>query len=589
MEQRNIIIAAIISIAVIFGFQYFYEMPRMRQQQEQTAQQAAQQAPVAPAPGQAAPGDTAAPPLAPAAPEAAAPTFTDRATAVAQGARVKIDSPRLAGSIALKGARVDDLVLKGYHTTVDDSSPNIVLLSPAGTKDAYYAGFGWLAAQGVAVPGPETLWRADGTTLSAQHPVTLTWDNGQGLRFSQVLAIDENYMFTVTQKVENSGESPVELFPYGVISRTGTPTISGFYILHEGLVGVLEGTAEDEGTLKEVSYSDVAEDGEIAYDSTGGWLGITDKFWLVSLVPDQKTQIAARFAHSLRGQTDVYQADYRAAAVTLAPGATTESAARLFAGAKEVRVLDHYHEDGGIQKFDRAVDFGWFYFLTKPIFYVLDYIYRAVGNFGIAILVLTVMIKAILFPLANKSYKAMSRMKLLTPEMAKLRERFKDDKARLNQEMMGLYKREKVNPAAGCLPIVVQIPIFFALYKVLFVTIEMRHAPFFGWIQDLSAPDPTSVLNLFGLLPYAVPDLGPLHILSIGVWPIIMGVTMFLQQKLNPTPPDPIQARIFMMLPIVFTFMLGQFAAGLVIYWAWNNLLSIAQQRLIMWRMGVKP
>jgi YidC/Oxa1 family membrane protein insertase len=585
MEQRNIIIAAVISIAIIFGFQFFYEMPRMKEQQQALEQQQAEQ--TAPTPGQTTPSPT--PGTAPALPETTAPVVLDRAAVIAEGGRVKIDSPRLAGSIALKGARVDDLVLKNYRLTVQADSPNIILLSPAGTRDAYYAGFGWLAGQGVAVPGPDTMWQADGETLSPQKPVTLTWDNGQGLRFSQTYSIDKDYMFSVSQKVENTGQSPVELYPYGVVSRTGTPPISGFYILHEGMIGVLEGTAESEGTLKEVSYSSVAEDGEIPYESVGGWLGITDKYWLVSLIPDQQAQISARFAHTLRNQTDVYQADYRAAAVSLAPGATAESSARLFAGAKEVRLLDSYDEEGGIQKFDLGVDFGWFYFLTKPIFYVLDYLYRAIGNFGVAILVLTVIIKGILYPLANKSYRAMSRMKLLTPEMTKLRERFKDDKARLNQEMMALYKREKVNPAAGCLPILVQIPIFFALYKVLFVTIEMRHAPFFGWIQDLSAPDPTSILNLFGLLPYAVPDLGPLHILSIGVWPIIMGITMYLQQKLNPAPPDPIQARIFMMLPIIFTFMLGQFAAGLVIYWAWNNILSIAQQRLIMWRMGVKP
>ncbi len=585
MDQRNIIIAAVISIAIIFGFQFFYEMPRMKQQQQALEQQQAEQ--TAPTPGQTTPSPT--PGTAPALPETAAPAVLDRTAVIAEGGRVKIDSPRLSGSIALKGARVDDLVLKHYRLTVEEDSPNIILLSPAGTKDAYYAGFGWLAGQGVAAPGPDTLWQADGATLSPQSPVTLSWDNGQGLRFSQTFAIDENYMFSVTQKVENTGQSPVELFPYGVISRTGTPHISGFYILHEGLVGVLEGTADSEGTLKEVSYSDVAEDGEIPYDSVGGWLGITDKYWLVSLIPDQKAAINARFAHTLRGQTDVYQADYRATALTLAPGASAESSSHLFAGAKEVRLLDRYRDELAIPLFDRGVDFGYLWFFTKPIFYVLDYIYKAIGNFGIAILVLTVLIKGLLYPLANKSYRAMSRMKLLTPEMTKLRERFKEDKARLNQEMMALYKREKVNPAAGCLPIVVQIPIFFALYKVLFVTIEMRHAPFFGWIQDLSAPDPTSVLNLFGLLPFAVPDLGPLHILSIGVWPIIMGITMFLQQKLNPAPPDPIQARIFMMLPIVFTFMLGQFAAGLVIYWAWNNILSIAQQRLIMWRMGVKP
>jgi YidC/Oxa1 family membrane protein insertase len=305
-------------------------------------------------------------------------------------------------------------------------------------------------------------------------------------------------------------------------------------------------------------------------------------------------QVTGRFAHTTRDETDIYQTDYRGGAMTLAPGATAETSGRLFAGAKQVRLLDRYGEEFGIPLLDRSVDFAGYlgYFLTliaKPLFYVLDFIYRLVGNFGVAILLLTVLVKLAFFPLANKSYRAMSKMKLLTPEMTKLRERFKDDKARLNQEMMALYKREKVNPAAGCLPIVVQIPVFIALYQVLYVTIEMRHAPFFGWIQDLSAPDPTSILNFFGLAPWGVPDLGPLQILSIGIWPIIMGVTMWLQQRLNPTPPDPVQARIFMMLPIVFTFMLGQFAAGLVIYWAWNNILSIAQQRLIMWRMGVKP
>ena len=503
-----------------------------------------------------------------------------------------IDSPRLAGSISLTGARVDDLVLTGYRETVDKGSPNIVLLSPSGTEHAYYANFGWLAGQGIAVPGPETVWQADGDTLAPDHPVTLSWDNGQGLVFSQAFAIDQDFLLTVDQKVENGGDQSVELFPFGAISRTGTPKTLGYYILHEGLIGVLG------GTLKESKYSSVKDDGAESFQSTGGWLGITDKYWLVALVPDQGTAIDARFAHTLHEQTDIYQADYRAAAATLAPGASIQSENRLFAGAKEVRVLSRYGDTLGVPLFDRAVDFGWFWFLTKPIFYMLDYIFAVIGNFGVSILVLTVIIKGVLFPLANKSYRAMNRMKLLTPEMTKLRERFKDDKARLNQEMMALYKREKVNPAAGCLPILVQIPIFFALYKVLFVTIEMRHAPFFGWIHDLSAPDPTSILNLFGLLPYTVSGMldslpqiahGPLQILGIGVWPIVMGITMWLQQKLNPAPPDPVQARIMMMLPIVFTFMLGHFAAGLVIYWAWNNTLSITQQRLIMWRMKRKP
>ena len=588
MEQRNIIIAAVLMGLILIGYPFLLKLVgHDLNPPQQTVEQPGAPAPAAPAPPPRPAGGAAAPARGP-----GGPPFADRATALAGSARVTIDSPRLAGSISLTGARVDDLVLTGYRETVDKGSPNIVLLSPSGTEHAYYANFGWLAGQGIAVPGPETVWQADGDTLAPDHPVTLSWDNGQGLVFSQAFAIDQDFLLTVDQKVENGGDQSVELFPFGAISRTGTPKTLGYYILHEGLIGVLG------GTLKESKYSSVKDDGAESFQSTGGWLGITDKYWLVALVPDQGTAIDARFAHTLHEQTDIYQADYRAAAATLAPGASIQSENRLFAGAKEVRVLSRYGDTLGVPLFDRAVDFGWFWFLTKPIFYMLDYIFAVIGNFGVSILVLTVIIKGVLFPLANKSYRAMNRMKLLTPEMTKLRERFKDDKARLNQEMMALYKREKVNPAAGCLPILVQIPIFFALYKVLFVTIEMRHAPFFGWIHDLSAPDPTSILNLFGLLPYTVSGMldslpqiahGPLQILGIGVWPIVMGITMWLQQKLNPAPPDPVQARIMMMLPIVFTFMLGHFAAGLVIYWAWNNTLSITQQRLIMWRMKRKP
>ncbi len=569
MEQRNLIIAAVLSVLIIFSYPFLLELMGVDME-----------------PPSPPPAETTAPAETAPAPAPAAPAV-DRETVIAQGGRVTIKSPRLKGSIALQGARIDDLVLLDYRTTVDDSSPNIVLLSPAGAEQAYYATFGWLAAAGAAVPGPETIWQTDSDTLTPDRPVTLTWDNGQGLRFTQTYDLDENYMFTVTQRVDNLGEAPAELFPYGAVSRTGTPVTEGLFILHEGMIGVLE------GTLKETTYDELQEAGSETYDSTGGWLGITDKYWLVALVPDQQAQVAARFAHATRGGTDLYQTDYRGSAVSLAPGTSAEATGRLFAGAKEVRLLDHYGDQLGIPLLDRSVDFAGYlgYFLTliaKPLFYVLDFIYRLVGNFGVAILLLTVLVKLAFYPLANKSYRAMSKMKLLTPEMTKLRERFKEDKARLNQEMMALYKREKVNPAAGCLPILVQIPVFIALYQVLYVTIEMRHAPFFGWIQDLSAPDPTSIFNFFGLAPWDVPDLGPLQILSIGVWPIIMGLTMWVQQKLNPAPPDPVQARIFMMLPIVFTFMLGHFAAGLVIYWAWNNILSIAQQRLIMWRMGVK-
>jgi YidC/Oxa1 family membrane protein insertase len=402
--------------------------------------------------------------------------------------------------------------------------------------------------------------------------------------------MDRNYMFTVTQRVDNNGATPLILSAYGRIQRLGTPQLGISSILHEGPIGVFGGVPGSEKyTLHETKYSKIRKEHLEQYDSVGGWLGITDKYWLVAAVPDPKAELHASYFWELQNQTDVYQVAYRGVAQTIAPGATGEARGSLFAGAKEVLLLDSYRDNFagvGIPLFDRAVDFSGYlgYFLTliaKPLFYLLHAIYRLVGNFGIAIMVLTVLVKAVFFPLANKSYRAMNKMKKLGPQMAELRAQFQDDKARLNQEMMALYKREKVNPAAGCLPILVQIPVFIALYQVLYVTIEMRQAPFFGWIKDLSVPDPTSIFNLFGLLPWGVPDLGPLHILSIGVWPLVMGLTMFLQQRMNPPPPDPVQAKLMMALPIVFTFMLAQFAAGLVIYWAWNNTLSITQQWLL--------
>ncbi len=388
--------------------------------------------------------------------------------------------------------------------------------------------------------------------------------------------MDGDFMFTITQRVENKGNLPVTLHPYGLIRRQGTPEITGFYILHEGPYGVFD------GTLLEVDYDDLDDEGLVKKTGTGGWIGITDKYWLTALVPDQKARTDSRFTHREDDGKDRYQVDYLGSKTVVAAGGRSEVRSHFFAGAKEVDLLDSYMESLGVQRFDLAIDWGWLYFLTKPIFHGLVLINGYVGNFGLAILVLTVGIKLAFFPLANKSYTAMSKMKKLQPEMLKLRERFGEDKARLNQEMMALYKREKTNPASGCLPIVIQIPVFFALYKVLFVTIEMRHTPFYGWIQDLSAPDPYSVFNLFGLLPFALPDF-----LMIGAWPLFMGLTMFLQQKLNPQPPDPVQAKIFMFLPIMFTFLLARFPAGLVIYWAWNNLLSIIQQWVIMRRMGV--
>ncbi len=412
--------------------------------------------------------------------------------------------------------------------------------------------------------------------IRPDQPVTLTWDNGENLRFSRTVAIDENYMFTITQRVENTGDEPVTLHPYGLISRWGTPPTLGFFILHEGPIGVLA------GTLEEIDYDDLREDGPIELPSQGGWLGITDKYWLASLVPDQESELVANFRHYIAEGQDRYQVDYLRPAMTVPPGETIEVTDRLFAGAKEVGLLDFYANEYGIPLFDRAVDFGWFYFLTKPIFHILHFFYQLLGNYGLAILLLTLLVKLLFYPLANKSYRAMSKMKKLQPEMMRLREQFGDDKMRMNQELMALYKKEQVNPMSGCLPIVVQIPVFFALYKVLFVSIEMRHAPFFGWIQDLSAPDPTSLFNVFGLLPWDPPAF-----LMIGIWPLLMGATMLLQTKLNPQPADPIQAKVMMLLPLMFIFLFATFPAGLVIYWTWNNVLSISQQWVIMKRMGV--
>jgi YidC/Oxa1 family membrane protein insertase len=575
-QQRNLFVAIGISIAILIGFQVFYERvfpPKPAPvSQTQTAPAVSGQAA---SPGQAgatAPGVQGAVQLA------------SRENVLAQSPRVAIATPRLKGSINLTGGRIDDLTLVGYRETVAPDSPEIVLLAPDGTEHPYFLQFGWVANDpAVKMPGPDTRWSVSGGALTPDHPVDLTWDNGGGLKFTRHIAVDADYMFTVTDSVTNAAKDKVTLYPYGLVSRAGPPPASTTYLLHEGPIGVLD------GTLKEIKYADLKSEPPQEIDSAGGWLGITDKYWLSALIPDQKEAIKARFTHVERDQADLWQVDYRGSPRALDPGASVTANSRFFAGAKLVSLLDRYEVQYQIPRFDRAIDFGWFYFLTKPIFLTLDFFYKLLGNFGLAIMLLTVIIKLVFFPLANKSYRAMSKMKKLQPEMQKLREKFGDDKEKLNKEMMALYKRVGANPMAGCLPIVVQIPVFFSLYKVLYVTIEMRQAPFYGWIHDLSVPDPTTFINLFGLLPFAPPDIGFafLHsILHIGAWPLIMGVTMFLQQKLNPAPPDPIQAKMFMALPFVFTVMLSQFAAGLVIYWSWNNLLSIAQQWTIMRRAG---
>ncbi len=577
-DQKNMLIAIALSLVILLGFQFFYEFPRMEQERARQAEIAAQQPTdqLRPDPGTApaaAPGADTAPIASP-----SARTAAQRDQALASVPRIAIDSPTMTGSIALKGGRIDDIVLKNYRETTDPDSSQIRLLNPIGASKSYYAEFGWVGSgDDAALPSAESLWTADRSQLTPRSPVTLNWNNGQGLVFEQRFSIDDAYMLTVTQQVRNTSDKSVSLFPYGLISRSGTPETLGFYILHEGPLGVFD------GTLREVDYDDLQDSGKSEERSLGGWIGITDKYWLTALVPNQKNSMIYRFVHSIRDADDRYQVDYLGSETRLGPGQDITLASNLFVGAKEVELLDRYSDELGIANFDLAVDFGWFYFLTKPFFYAISWLYQWLGNFGLAILAFTIFVKAAFYPLANKSYKSMAKMRALTPKLQTLREQFGDDKVRMNQELMALYKQEKVNPAAGCLPIVVQIPVFFALYKVLFVNIEMRHAPFYGWIKDLSVADPTSLFNAFGLIPWTPPEF-----LLIGAWPVFMGLTMWLQQRLNPQPTDPIQAKIFAFLPLFFTFLLGTFPAGLVIYWTWNNLLSIAQQKLIMWRMGVQ-
>jgi YidC/Oxa1 family membrane protein insertase len=495
--------------------------------------------------------------------------------------RLAIDTPSLTGSISLRGSRIDDLVLRKYHEQVSKQSPEVVFFSPSGSQHPLYAEFGWTAAPGSGVKTPDgnALWQAEGSDrLTPATPVTLVWNNGEGLVFRRTVSVDESYMFTVKDSVENRSAKPVTLYPYALVSRHEEPATQGFYVLHEGLVGVLGADG-----LQEFTYKTMLEEKAKSFRAKGGWVGITDKYWAAAIVPDQGLDYEAHFAASESGVQKRFQADYLLGGTTIAAGGTGEVSNRLFAGAKQVGVIDGYGERYGIKQFDLLIDWGWFWFFTKPMFKALHYFNGLVGNFGVAILIVTVLIKLLFYPLANKSYESMSKMKKLQPEMERLRTRFAEDKVRQQQEMMALYQKEKVNPLSGCLPILIQIPVFFALYKVLFVTIEMRHAPFFGWIQDLSAPDPTSIFNLFGLLPYSVPAW-----LAIGVWPLLMGITMWIQMKLNPQQGDPTQQMIFNWMPVIFTFMLASFPAGLVIYWAWNNLLSLLQQWWIMKKNGVE-
>jgi YidC/Oxa1 family membrane protein insertase len=576
MDQKNFIVAIVLSVAIIMGWQYLFPAKHPQPQEQQQQQTAGQSTtPNAPQSGSTQPSA----PGAPSSSQPASEKVMTREEALAASPRVTFNTPQLIGSIALKGARIDDVRLAKHREELDPSSPPVPVLSPVGGDHPYYAEFGWTSSDaGVKVPGPDSLWTASSTTLAPDKPVRLTWDNGAGLIFGLDISIDENFMFAVKQSVENKTDKPVTLSPWALVLRKGEHKNEGTYALHEGPYGVFN------GSLKEFSYKDFNDNKHENLETTGGWVGITDKYWMATLIPDQKSKSRVTLQGTGAGANIKYQIDYVGPGVTVAPGASGSYQSHLFAGAKIVHVVDAYRQSLGIDRFDLTIDWGWFWFFTKPMFWLLEWLYAQIGNFGVAILILTVIVKAIFFPLANKSYAAMSKMKALQPEMEKLKQRYGEDKQRLNQEMMQLYRREKVNPAAGCLPIVVQIPVFFALYKVLYTTIEMRHQPFFGWIHDLSAPDPATLLTGFGFFPWDVPPY--LHFFNIGIWPLIMGVTMFLQQKLNPAPADPVQAKVFQFLPIMFTFMMAQFQAGLVIYWAWSNTLSIAQQYTIMRRHG---
>ncbi len=576
-NRNNMFLAIALSAMVIFAWQYFIVTPQMKADQARQAVLAKQEKKQ---PQTAAPG--AAPGSVPGMPAGAATHMSREAALKVGGERVTIDSPLLDGSIALKGAKLDDLRLKKYHETLDPKSPEIVLLAPKSTTYPYYAQFGWI---GKNVPTDQTVWTQQGSgALSPNRPVTLTWDNGQGLTFTRVVAVDEQYMFSITDSIANSSGQAQTLYPFAYVAREGIPKEQTSWVLHQGFVGVANGSETD------ANYTDFKDEGTPpkSFSSTGGWVGITDKYWMAAVIPPQnETYNGAYLGSTLSGDNKAYQSNYRLGARIVATGAQVQVTHRLFAGAKVVDILRAYEKKENIANFDKAIDWGWFWFLTQPLFWLLDYFYKFIGNFGIAILMLTVVVKLLFFPLASASFKSMARMKKVQPYMEEIKKAHKDDPQRQQQEIMALYKREKVNPLTGCLPMLIQIPVFFSLYKVLFVTIEMRQAPFYGWIHDLSAPDPTSILNLFGLLPYHIPAFIPAY-LSIGIWPILMGVTQFVQTKLNPAPADPVQAKMFTFMPLIFTFMFATFPAGLVIYYTWNNLLSVSQQYFIMRRQGVE-
>ena len=584
-DNNNFLFAVILSLGVLLGWQYFVIEPKVaaeRAAQAELAQKAADQV---------APDGTLAPQSmdqalrtelgAPSTPQTLAPqTLTPQPSAIADSPRLRISSDQFSGSIALLGARFDDLHLTQYVESLDDGAPAVTLLADAQNKANWQASFGWVTDQSLNydLPTPDTLWEADPSQiLTPDTPVTLRYVSRDGLIFTRTISVDHQFMFQLSDRVENTGSKPVTLYPFGQITRRGHSDRKQIFVLHEGAIGYFSG----ETGLVELTYDDLTDDGPQKFKDAKGWLGFTDKYWATALVPPQDETLNGRFTARDDNGTPIYRADYLLAGRSVNAGESVELSSQFFAGAKAVNSIEHYAEQG-VARFDLLIDWGWFYFLTKPMFRALQLIYHGVGNYGLAILLVTVIIKLLFFPLASRSYETMAKMKKVQPEMTRIREQYANDRQTQQQELLKLYRSEKLNPLAGCLPILIQIPVFFALYKVLYVTLDMRHQPFFGWINDLAAPDPTSLFNLFGLIPWDPPA-----ILMLGVWPIMMGITMFVQMQMNPPPPDPVQAVIFKYMPIFFTFLLASFPAGLVIYWAWNNFLSVLQQGYIMRKNGV--
>ena len=583
-NARNTVIFIVCTVAILILYQVFVMQP---QAERRKAAQMAESAQTTTAPT----GATGGPEGPVTTPDTSSAIFvTNRTQALGSAARVPIQTPTLRGSLSLQGGRIDDLYLTRYRETIDKDSPPVELFRPQGMEHAYFAQFGWTGPNVAGgVPGPNTVWRlTNGASLTPATPVTLTWDNGQGLRFTRVVAIDDQYLFTVTDTVANLGTQAITIAPYGRVERQGVPAVLGkTQILHEGGIGTF---SKGEGfATEQLKYKDWAKKPREAFQSTGGWLGITDKYWMAALIPPQNEAIQAEFRVTDATRYDIHSAQMLGAARTIQPGASAVEKQHLFAGAKRNEILAGYEKSLGLPRFIYAIDWGFLFFLTRPIFLLVEFFYGLVGNFGVAILLLTLSIKLIMFPLANKSYESLSKMRLLQPKMEAIKAAHKDDPAAQQKETMALYQREKINPLAGCLPILVQIPVFYSLYKVLYVTIEMRHAPFFGWIRDLSAQDPSTLWNLYGLIgwdPASAPVIGTFlaGTFALGVLPIFYGLTMWLQTAMNPPAADPIQRQIFQFMPIIFTFIMATFPAGLLVYWAWNNILSIIQQYFIMHR-----